>query len=386
MTIVDNTPAPVIGTYPATRDDTLRVTKPVAFWIALAVVILGFLYLVRGILLPFVMAAAVAYFFDPLVRRMQRHGLPRWQSAMIVLLAFVILFAGALFLIVPVLEEQIEQLISAVPHWIQSIKTEVLPRIDAYASRMGFGDQAQLNSSTSSAAEKALSTVGTVLGGVLTGGLAVIDLLSLLLVTPIVAFYLLRDWDQVVHDGDLCFPRRHAAALRQLFRDIDRTLSGFIRGQALVCLIQATYYGVVLTVCGLDFGALVGVAAGILTFIPYLGAAIGLITALLIALAEWHDGFNVAKIAAVFVFGMAMEGNLITPKLVGDRIGLHPAWVIFAVLAGGALFGFLGTLLAVPVAAVIGVLIRFGMQVYLTSRIYEGDAAGNVVGDAAHLR
>ena len=362
---------------PLTREDTLRVTKPVAFWIGLAVLLLGFLYLVRGILLPFIMAAAVAYFFDPLVRRMQRHGLPRWQSAMIVLLVFVILFVGTLFLVVPILEQQIEQVISAVPHLVQTVKTQVLPKLDDYAGRLGLGHQAQVNDTTSSAAEKALGTVETVLASVLTGSLAILDLLSLLLVTPIVAFYLLRDWDQVVQDGDLCFPRKHAAALRQLFHDIDRTLSGFIRGQALVCLIQATYYGVVLTVCGLDFGALVGVAAGILTFIPYVGAAIGLITALAIAFAEWHDGFHVAKVAAVFIFGMAMEGNLITPKLVGDRIGLHPAWVIFAVLAGGALFGFLGTLLAVPVAAVIGVLIRFGVQVYLKSRIYRGNSAGD---------
>jgi predicted PurR-regulated permease PerM len=190
-----------------------------------------------------------------------------------------------------------------------------------------------------------------------------------------VAFYLLRDWNQVTQDADLCFPRQHAAKLRQLCHDIDRTLSGFIRGQALVCMIQATYYAVALSIAGLEFGALVGVATGILTFIPYLGAVIGLTTGLIIAFVQWHDSLHVLIIAGLFVVGQIMEANVITPKLVGDRIGLHPAWVIFAVLAGGALFGFTGILLAVPIAAVIGVLIRFGMQAYLSSKIYRGDAS-----------
>ena len=358
-----------------TENDTVRLTKPVAFWVSLALVTLGFIYLVRSILLPFVMAAAVAYFFDPLVKRLERHGLPRWSSALIVLLVFVMMFVGALFLVVPTLEQQVQQLMIAIPKWVDSFRTETLPAVEAYIGRIGIGQQGQLTETINSGATKALSTVSTVLTGILAGSLAVIDLISLLLVTPVVAFYLLRDWNQIVQDADRCFPRKHVATLRQLFHDIDRTLSGFIRGQALVCLIQATYYGVGLTICGLDFGALVGVSAGILTFIPYIGAAVGLITALVIAFAQWHDSFHVAKVAIVFVVGMALEGNLITPKLVGDRIGLHPALVIFAVLAGGVLFGLLGTLIAVPVAAVIGVLFRFGVQEYLSSRLYRGDSS-----------
>jgi predicted PurR-regulated permease PerM len=359
------------------NNGSVRLGRQGTFWLLMIAVILGFLYLVRGVLLPFVMAMGVAYFFDPLVRRLQRNGLPRWLSGMIVLLTFIVIFVGAAFLVVPVLEQQVDQLINAAPGLIQSIKTVFLPQIGAYAAKFGFADQQQLSTLTENSLGKLTAVIGGVTAGVLHGGLALLDLLSLLLVTPVVAFYMLRDWDRVISDIDACLPRHHKAQLEQLFHQIDRTLSGFIRGQALVCLIQATYYAVALSIAGLDFSALVGIATGILTFIPYLGATIGLITGIIIAIAQWHDSVHVAIIVAVFAFGQIMEANLITPKLVGDRIDLHPAWVIFAVLAGGAMFGFIGILIAVPVAAVIGVLIRFGVGLYLNSRLYKGDIAGS---------
>ncbi len=344
------------------------------FWLGTGAVILVFLYLVRSVLLPFLVAMAVAYFFDPLVRRLQRAGLPRWASSMLVLVAFILVFVGAMVIVVPILEKQVVELIGIVPKWITEVKTTLLPKADAYLTRFGFMDQGTLSESATGYATTALSKAGVVLGSILTGGLAILDLLSLLLVTPVVAFYLLRDWDAVEEDFDRWLPRKQADTLRSVFREIDRTLSGFIRGQALVCLIQATYYAVALSIAGLDFGALVGVATGILTFIPYLGATIGLIAGLAIAFAQWHDTTHVLIILGCFVVGQILEGNVITPKLVGDRIGLHPVWVIFAVLAGGALFGFTGILLAVPVAAVIGVLIRFAVRLYLGSPFYHGDA------------
>ena len=366
--------APPIAIVPA-LDKGTRLRSQAIFWAVVFTVLGAFVYEVRGVLLPFIMAMAVAYFFDPLARRLQRSGMPRWGSATAVLTIFLILFVGVMLLIVPVLEQQIGQLAAAVPKWIQTAKTDLLPRADQYLNRLGLADQTKMSEAATTYAGKVASDAGAVALGIVTGSLAVLDLLSLLLVTPVVAFYLLRDWDAVMKDLDACLPRQHVASLRRLFREIDRTLSGFIRGQALVCLIQATYYSVALSIAGLEFGVLVGSATGILTFIPYLGAIIGLVTGVIIAIAQWHDMFHVAIICGCFAVGQILEANLITPKLVGDRIGLHPAWVIFSVLAGGALFGFMGILIAVPVAAVIGVLIRFGMAIYLNSRLYRGDEA-----------
>jgi predicted PurR-regulated permease PerM len=354
-------------------------TQQGIFWGVISVLILVFLFMVRSVLLPFAVAVAVAYFFDPLVRRLQRAGLPRWSSAMLVLVLFIVVFAGGLIIVVPILEKQVMELIGDVPKLVTEIKTTLLPRVDTYLTQFGIMQAGGLSETASGYATTALSKAGVVLGSILTGGLAVLDLLSLLLVTPVVAFYLLRDWDAVVNDFDHWLPRPQAPTLRKLFGEIDRTLSGFIRGQALVCLIQATYYAVALTVAGLDFGALVGVATGVLTFIPYLGAVIGLLTGIAIAIAQWHDTPHVLIIIGCFAVGQILEGNFITPKLVGDRIGLHPVWVIFSVLAGGALCGFAGILLAVPVAAVIGVLIRFGVKSYLGSRFYKGDKAEDAV-------
>ena len=247
------------------------------FWCGIALLVFVFLYLVRGILLPFGVAIAVAYFFDPLVRRLQRSGLPRFASASLVLVTFTLIFVGGLFIVVPILEQQVMQLVHAMPGWVTQIKTSLLPQVNGYLTRFGFMDEAGLSDTASGYATTALSKAGLVLGSILTGGLALLDLVSLLLVTPVVAFYLLRDWDAVVKDFDHWLPRPQAGMLRKLFSEIDRTLSGFIRGQALVCLIQATYYAtVLLSIAGLDFGALVGVVTGMLTFIPYLGAVIGL--------------------------------------------------------------------------------------------------------------
>jgi predicted PurR-regulated permease PerM len=356
-------------------EPTLRHRRPILFWTVLAVAILAFLYLVRGMLLPFAVAIAVAYFFNPLARRLQRYGWPRWLSTALILGGFGIVFVGVLFLIVPILEKQIGELIAAVPGLIETVKSSFMPRLNDYINKFGLGGEGAMTDAVSSYGSKAVAGAGTVLAGVWSSGLAVLDLLSLLLITPVIAFYLLRDWQNIMTDLDSCLPRKHLATLHRLFHDIDNTLSGFIRGQALVCLIQATYYAIALSIAGLNFGALVGVATGILTFIPYLGATIGLVTGIAIAIAEWHNTTHVLIIAGLFAVGQILESNVITPALVGGRIGLHPAWVLFAVLAGGALFGFPGILLGVPVAAVIGVLVRYGIGQYRQSYYYRGGSA-----------
>jgi len=216
--------------------------------------------------------------------------------------------------------------------------------------------------------------LGTLLN-VAKSSVAIANLLSLIFITPVVTFYLLRDWDRIVAKLDALLPRQHAAVIRAQGREIDTTLAGFARGQATVCLILATYYASALMIVDLPYGLVVGLAAGFLTFIPYLGAIGGFVIAMSIALVNFDGWGGIIAVAAIFFAGQLVEGNFLTPKLVGERVGLHPVWVIFALLAGGTLFGFLGVLLAVPVASGIGVLVRFALSRYLVSPVYLGRAA-----------
>lgn len=214
--------------------------------------------------------------------------------------------------------------------------------------------------------------LGTVLQSIVTGGVALFDVLTLLFITPIVAFYLLRDWDVMIGTIHGWLPRQHAATILDQVNEIDRTLAGFVRGQATVCLVLGLFYGVALSVFGLNFGLVVGSIAGLLSFIPYVGSLVGFVSSVGIALVQYDTWTPVVVVVVIFLVGQAVEGNFLTPKLVGDKVGLHPVWVMFALLAGGSLFGFVGVLMAVPVAAVIGVLTRFALQQYLSSSYYSG--------------
>jgi predicted PurR-regulated permease PerM len=225
-----------------------------------------------------------------------------------------------------------------------------------------------------------MSWIGGALGGILSGSLAFFNVVSLIFITPIVTFYLLRDWDVLVAKVDSWLPPRYAPTIHQQMNEIDRTLAGFARGQATICLFLAVFYGVGLTAIGLDFGLAIGVFAGLLSFIPYVGSIVGLIVSVGLAYVQFDDWVWVAVTAGIFFAGQAIEGNILQPKLLGENVGLHPVWVIFALLAGGALFGFLGLLLAVPVMAVIGVVSRFALGCYLSSRIYDPDGAGRPPG------
>jgi predicted PurR-regulated permease PerM len=222
------------------------------------------------------------------------------------------------------------------------------------------------------AGPNALAWIGNLLSQIWGGGVALLNLVSLLVITPIVMFYLLRDWDSIVETVEDWLPRRLAPVIREKTIEIDEVLSGFLRGQFSVCLLLGALYAIGLTLVGLDFGLIIGFITGLISFVPYFGMLIGFAVGLGVAIAQFSDWQPIAMVAGVFVVGQFLEGNFITPKLVGDRIGLHPAWIIFALLAGGALFGFTGILLAVPAAAVIGVLGRFSIQQYKQSEAYLG--------------
>ena len=237
---------------------------------------------------------------------------------------------------------------------------------------LSSGEMDNLRGATSNAGN-ILSWLGGFLQDLWSGGLAFVNLLSLLIITPLVAFYLLRDWDKIVARFNLLIPRRSVKTFREQLSAIDDTIAAFVRGQASVCLVLGIFYSFGLTIVGLDFGLLVGLSTGLLAFIPYVGAALGLVVGTGLALSQFADWFPIITVIAIFFIGQTAESYVLTPKLVGARVGLHPIWVIFSLLAGGSLFGFTGVLLAVPVTAVIGVLVRFAIGRYLESPLY-GDA------------
>lgn len=344
------------------------------FWLIGTVVLVAALYLLRDILLPFVAGMAVAYFLDPLADRLERGGLSRMMATTFITALFFVLLVVLLVLLVPVLQSQISAFISEIPDYLETAVEMVTPLVESAQRAFTQEELRELQTQISEFTGTIASWLAGMLRGLLSGGVALFNLLSLVFITPVVAFYLLRDWDKMVAKIDEWLPRRHAEVIRAQLREIDRTLSGFVRGQATVCLILGAFYAIALTIAGLNLGLFVGFLSGLISFIPYLGSITGFVLGVVLAYAQTGDWLLPVIVAAVFLIGQAVEGNFLTPKLVGDRVGLHPVWVIFALLAGASLFGFVGILLAVPVAAVIGVLTRFALERYMASPLYADGA------------
>jgi len=275
-------------------------------------------------------------------------------------------------LLVPLLTEQIVSLARLVPDLVESLRTTVEPFLKELKADIPPEALDKVRENISGIAKNGAKVFTGLLGNLWSGSLAFFNVLSLLVITPVVAFYLLRDWDLIVARIDSWLPRGSATVIREQFHNIDQTLAAFVRGQATVCLVLSMFYGIGLSMIGLKSGLLVGIGAGFISFIPYVGASIGLSIGLAIALFQFPDLLPIMLVVGVFITGQTAESYVLTPQLVGDRVGLHPVWIIFALLAGGALFGFTGVLIALPVAAVIGVLVRFSVDQYLASPLYTG--------------
>lgn len=342
------------------------------FWLVGLALCLGLLYLLSGVLLPFVAGMAIAYFLDPLADRLERAGLSRMAATSVITAMFFLALVLILVILVPLLEDQVVAFAQKVPGYMDVLNDRIQPYLADLKRRLSPRDLEKLRSSAGDYAGTAMAWLGGMVRGVLTGSLAVVNVLSLIFITPIVTFYLLRDWDVMVAKVDGWLPREHIDTIRSQFREINRTLSGFIRGQATVCLVLGSFYGLGLSVVGLDLGLIIGLGSGLFSFIPYLGSITGFVLGISLAFAQTGDWHLPAMVAGVFAIGQIMEGNFLTPKLVGDKVGLHPVWIMFALLSCGYLFGFVGILLAVPVAAVIGVLVRFALSRYLASPLYHG--------------
>ncbi len=347
-----------------------RKTSAARFWLIAFGAFALALWALRPILLPFVAGMALAYFLNPPVTALVHRHLPRWVGTLIVLAAFVVGLGALVLLIAPLLQSQITALIDALPDTLSAARDRILPWAERWMASLSHNDVAKLREAAGSYAGTAVGWAGHLLQGVLSEGAALFNVLALVVITPVVAFYLLRDWPRIVQVVDGLLPRHHADEIRAQFKLIDRALSGFLRGQALVCLSLALIYGLGLTLAGLKYGATVGLIAGALSFVPYVGSTFGCVASLLLAFVQFDDPLRIGAVFGVFLFGQAMEGYVLTPKLVGDRVGLHPVWILFALFAGGSLLGFVGVLIAVPTAAVLGVLTRYALSRYRQSRFY----------------
>ena len=354
----------------------MTVERQVRFWlVGLAVFALA-LFLLRDILLPFVAGMAIAYILDPACDRLEEWGLSRTLATTVLTVLFLLLAVSAVLLLVPVVVGQAVNLIKNAPGYIEALRTAAGDLILVIESRVEGAVIEQVQGALAGSAERLVQWSVNMLSGVISGGVALANLVSLLVITPIVTFYLLRDWDRIVATLDSWLPREHKTTIRRLAREVDGRLAGFLRGQGLVCLILGTFYAVALSLAQLQFGLVVGLIAGLASFIPYVGAILGLVLSVGLAFVQFDDWMRIVMVAGIFFIGQAIEGNFLTPRIVGEQVGLHPVWIMFGLLAGGALFGFVGMLLAVPVAAVIGVGTRFAIEQYMASPIYTGGTGG----------
>lgn len=344
-----------------------------AWTVGLGVFVL-LVWLLSGVLTPFVAGMVIAYLLDPVADRLEAWGASRTVATTILTVLFILLFLGAIILVIPALVGQARTLAEVLPGLIERGWERFGPLVDELRARFNLSTPEELQGALASYAGSVGEWAAGLLTGLASGGAAVLNVLSLLVITPVVSFYLLRDWDSLVATVDGWLPRDHRDTIRRLLDEIDRSIAGFLRGQLSVCVLLGLFYGLGLAAIGLNGGLVVGLLAGLISFIPYVGSITGFVASILLAVVQFGlgDVVMLGLTAGLFLAGQFIEGNFLTPRLVGSRVGLHPVWVIFALLAGGALFGFLGVMLAVPVAAAIAVLIRFALKKYLESPLYAG--------------
>jgi predicted PurR-regulated permease PerM len=348
----------------------LSIREQAKYWGVALAVLFTLLWFLGDVILPFLVGGAVAYFMDPVADRLERLGMSRIAATSLLTLGAVLMVILLVLSVIPTLVQQLTALVNSAPDFASQFQTFLIERFPELQDSTSTIRQTLAQIATAIQAKG-----GELAQGVLSSALGVINAVVFIVVVPVVAFYMLMDWDHMVAKLDALLPRDHAPVVRRLAGEIDATLSAFVRGQLTVCLLLGTFYSVALMVAGLQFGLIVGAIAGAITFIPYVGALIGGALAIGLALFQfWGDWLSIGIIAAIFGFGQFVEGNILTPKLVGESVGLHPVWLIFALSVFGSVFGIVGMLVAVPIAAAMGVLIRFAVQQYNASLLYQGVA------------
>jgi predicted PurR-regulated permease PerM len=352
----------------------MNFRRPIVFWASIFAFIIIVMWLLGDVLLPFVAGAAIAYLCNPLTNRLERL-LPRWVGALIVITLVVLFCVLLILLIVPVLGAQLTAFIEDLPGYMRKLQALISDPSRPWLSRFVGERFAGADKSSGELMTQAAALGTAFLGKIWSGGAAVVSLFGLLVITPVVAFYFLADWERITTSLERLVPRSQHDTVVKLARQTDAAIAGFVRGQTLVCVLLGLFYAVALSAVGLNFGLLIGLLSGLISFIPYVGSVTGFVLATGIALAQfWPEWIWIVAVMGIFLFGQFIEGNILVPKLVGDSVGLHPLWLMFALFAFGYLFGFLGLLLAVPLAAAVGVLARFGVARYLKSPLYNNGA------------
>lgn len=341
------------------------------FWLIATALFFVFLYAIKAILLPFIVGILIAYFLDPAADRLEKWGASRLMATLIIVAGFFGIVSLLLILLIPVVIQQLEGLIATIPHYIEQYREMLESRFAAFLSQFDSTDFDSARTAVSNSTSGVAAALGKITREVLNSGFALVNLASLIVITPIVSFYLLRDWDRIVEQVDDLLPRAHTDTIREQMHLIDTTISGFVRGVINVMLVLGTFYAIGLSLVGLNFAILIGLLGGFMVIIPYLGTIISGGAAVGMAYLQFDSWEPVAVTLGIFTAGQMLEGYVLTPKLVGDKIGLHPLWLIFGMLAGAALFGFVGILIAIPVTAIIGVLARFAIQQYKLSDYYQ---------------
>jgi predicted PurR-regulated permease PerM len=349
--------------------------RQAAFWIGVLLLILLFFWVFSEILLPFILGLALAYLLDPIADRLERAGMSRFWATISIVLISVLTIGLVALLVIPVLISQLAGFLERLPSYVEQLRG-LASRF--FQTRIGqyFGPQ-EGSAGVEQVVSQGASWIASVLESIWAGGQALIGVVSLIVVTPVVTFYILYDWDRMLARLDALVPRDHIATARRLASEINAAMAGFVRGQGSVCLILGILYAISLSVVGLNFGFLIGAVSGLINFIPFVGSIVGFITAVGVAIVQfWPDWIPIVVVAAIFAGGQFLEGNFLQPRLVGSSVGVHPVWLMFALFAFGTLFGFVGLLLAVPATAALGVIVRFAVERYRQSGIYWGHEGG----------
>jgi predicted PurR-regulated permease PerM len=343
--------------------------------LALAAVVIFVIWGLAPVLMPFALAAMLAYLGDPLADRLQRLGMGRSWAVSIVFTVITVILVGVMLLLVPLIQRQVSNLIDNLPHYVEWARTVALPWVQ---QRLHLEPDTFDTDKVLATIREHIGSIGSIAARAITrvtqSGMGIITWMTNAVLIPVVAFYLLRDWDTMIAHIQRLIPRSIEPTVVRLSRESDQVLGAFVRGQLLVMLALGVFYGLALTLVGISIGPLIGMIAGLLSFVPYLGFMIGFVAALVAALVQYGDWTHVLLVCGAFTVGQLLEGYVLVPRLVGGKIGLHPVAVIFAVLAGGHLFGFLGVLLALPAASVVVVLLRYVFARYRESDLYKRPA------------